>query len=68
MSKHKLAPPRMSKLCVSSDSKHSLWVAENLLNRQFADRKPDEVWSKQYQLRTGVAPENRTTPSRFAVI
>ena len=36
-------PPRRYRVC-TTDSKHSLPVAANLLDRNFAAEKPDQVW------------------------
>lgn len=44
MRKHNLTPPKKKKFRVTTDSKHSLPIAENLVNRQFDGRSPDEVW------------------------
>lgn len=44
MKAHQITPPRKKKFRVTTDSKHGLPIAENLVNRQFDGRKPDEVW------------------------
>jgi putative transposase len=44
MKEHHITPPRKKKFRVTTDSKHDLPIAENLVNRQFDGRKPDEVW------------------------
>jgi putative transposase len=44
MRKHEIAPKRKRKHVVTTDSKHNLPIAPNVLDRQFEVDSPDEVW------------------------
>ena len=42
------------KFVVTTDSRHDLPVAENLLVRGFSPTVPDQVWSMQAHMQTGL--------------
>lgn len=44
MSEHEVRPTRKRKYKATTDSKHKLPVAPNVLDRQFTVSEPDEVW------------------------
>lgn len=44
MRKHEIAPRRKRKFVATTDSKHNLPIAPNVLDRQFEVEHPDEVW------------------------
>jgi putative transposase len=44
MKKHKIAAKRKRRFMVTTDSKHNLPVAENILNQDFQTTKPNEKW------------------------
>jgi putative transposase len=44
MKKHKIAVKRKRRFMVTTDSKHNLPVAENILNQDFQTTKPNEKW------------------------
>ncbi|QHT70835.1 IS3 family transposase [Rhodocytophaga rosea] len=44
MKKHKITAKRKRRFMVTTDSKHNLPVAENILNQDFKTTKPNEKW------------------------
>jgi transposase InsO family protein len=44
MRAHEIAPKRKRKYVVTTDSKHNLPIAPNVLDRQFEVESPEEVW------------------------
>ena len=42
------------KFVVTTDGRHDLPVAENLLARDFSPTAPDQVWSMQAHMQTGL--------------
>ena len=44
MRDHEVRPARKCKYKATTDSKHTLPVAPNVLDRQFTVSEPDEVW------------------------
>jgi transposase InsO family protein len=44
MHEHQISPKRTRKFVTTTDSKHNLPIAPNLLEREFATEEPDEVW------------------------
>jgi len=45
MKKHDIRAKRKKKFCVTTDSSHSMPVAENLLDRKFKVSRPNTIWT-----------------------
>lgn len=48
MQKHKIAAAAKKRYVVTTDSNHSLPVAENLVDQQFTTQEPNAVWSADF--------------------
>jgi transposase InsO family protein len=51
MKEHGITAKRVKKSRRTTDSRHGLPVAENVLARQFRAERPDEVWTRGHHLR-----------------